>query len=480
MSGESAPYAQFLEQLPATIDRLAASAGGETEVHLPLKLDLLPAMLQYLLSTGQMSTDHVAYQSLERLCLLALNKDRMTPANRFAPLLEFATAQRNMFGAGCAHFMHGQGLADGATAEDPASFFALHNSGQHHADTIAANMPPADVPDAGHLHSLLNFFAAARAEALDAVFCPARDRVVILAFLAFDGLMLGAGAMVDEARERVVGFKRPIEHEEAEKLLSGFVDDTAMQRVLATNPLLTEVSEYIITTSDAAVSGHLGFSAYAAEGDHRDVLARLHRLVKATRICRGCLLDAWVDGMTPDKAAAALERAALACDAFCIECEAEGGCGHHREPNARRRCSCCVEKGCDCETIELLGGVSDCCGAHAKLFRLSSEGNRVESRLPRPSHGSRRETSSPLAASSQQRMILALSRVSAFASRSCLSASYSASVAARLCLRLKSLRSPIWRASQRARRLRKNDELETRVRRPAEIGRGERQPPGDM
>jgi len=101
MSGESAPYAQFLEQLPATIDRLAASAGGETEVHLPLKLDLLPAMLQYLLSTGQMSTDHVAYQSLERLCLLALNKDRMTPANRFAPLLEFATAQRNMFGAGC-------------------------------------------------------------------------------------------------------------------------------------------------------------------------------------------------------------------------------------------------------------------------------------------------------------------------------------------------------------------------------------------
>ena len=132
MSGESAPYAQFLEQLPATIDRLAASAGGETEVHLPLKLDLLPAMLQYLLSTGQMSTDHVAYQSLERLCLLALNKDRMTPANRFAPLLEFATAQRNMFGAGCAHFMHGQGLADGATAEDPASFFALHNSGQHH------------------------------------------------------------------------------------------------------------------------------------------------------------------------------------------------------------------------------------------------------------------------------------------------------------------------------------------------------------
>ena len=103
-------------------------------------------MLQYLLSTGQMSTDHVAYQSLERLCLLALNNDRITPANRFAPLLEFATAQRNMFGAGCAHFMHGQGLADGATAEDPASFFALHNSWQHHADTIAANMPPADVP----------------------------------------------------------------------------------------------------------------------------------------------------------------------------------------------------------------------------------------------------------------------------------------------------------------------------------------------
>ena len=226
-------YAHFLEQLPATIDSL--TTGSETAVHLPLKLDLLPAMLQYLLSTGQLSREHVAYQSLERLCLLALNKDDMMPTNHFAPLLEFAVAQHNMFGASCAHFMHGQGCANGATADDPASFLALHNSGQHSVNTIARNLPPADVGDVGHLHSLLNFFAAARAEALDAVFCPARGRVVVLAFLAFDGLMLGAGAMVDEAREHIVGFTRPIAHEEAEELLASLVDDTAMQRMLAAN-----------------------------------------------------------------------------------------------------------------------------------------------------------------------------------------------------------------------------------------------------
>jgi hypothetical protein len=77
-------YAHFLEQLPATIDSLTTSAGSETEVHLPLKLDLLPAMLQYLLSTGQLSREHVAYQSLERLCLLALNKDDMMPTNHLS------------------------------------------------------------------------------------------------------------------------------------------------------------------------------------------------------------------------------------------------------------------------------------------------------------------------------------------------------------------------------------------------------------
>ena len=99
MSGKRTPYIHFLEQLPATIDRLVTNAGGETEqLHLPLKLDLLPAMLQFLLSTGQLSTDHVAYQSLERLALLALNKERTVPANRFAPLLEFAVAQKLMFG----------------------------------------------------------------------------------------------------------------------------------------------------------------------------------------------------------------------------------------------------------------------------------------------------------------------------------------------------------------------------------------------
>jgi hypothetical protein len=94
MSGYRTPYSHFLEQLPTTIDRLVTNAGGDMEIQLPLKLDLLPAMLQFLLSTGQISTDHVAYQSLERLTLLALNKERTVPAKRFAPLLEFATAQK--------------------------------------------------------------------------------------------------------------------------------------------------------------------------------------------------------------------------------------------------------------------------------------------------------------------------------------------------------------------------------------------------
>ena len=44
-----------------------AAASGSPLVELPLKLDDVPALMQMLLSTGQLSREHVAYQSMRRL-----------------------------------------------------------------------------------------------------------------------------------------------------------------------------------------------------------------------------------------------------------------------------------------------------------------------------------------------------------------------------------------------------------------------------
>ena len=102
----AAEHAHRVQQLQSVADSLEQRNGAAT---MPLQLDLLPALLQYLLSSGTKIEEHVAYQSLERLCLGAVGQQHLMPAERYANLQSFERAQQVMFGRACTHFMHGQG-----------------------------------------------------------------------------------------------------------------------------------------------------------------------------------------------------------------------------------------------------------------------------------------------------------------------------------------------------------------------------------
>ena len=62
----AATYTQRVEQLPQTAVSITAVDGNAS---LPLQLDVLPTVLQYLISSGSGIEEHVSYFSLERLCL---------------------------------------------------------------------------------------------------------------------------------------------------------------------------------------------------------------------------------------------------------------------------------------------------------------------------------------------------------------------------------------------------------------------------
>ena len=215
----------------------------------PLQLDLAPAAFQCLMSLGAIGPAHIAVQSIERLCVQALGvegKIRALDPHRYDNLLDYAVTQQSLFGSACTHLMHGQGRAaslasaGGAAqqhdASNPAVFLARCNSGQHHPRTVIRAMPAADVYGGAQLTGLLNFFDAALARADAVIYRPAEGRVVILADCAFDGMMLGAGAMVCEHLMRLTGFEKPIDVDGAQHLLD--MDDAALQAWLREHPLI--------------------------------------------------------------------------------------------------------------------------------------------------------------------------------------------------------------------------------------------------
>ena len=80
----AATYTERVEKLLPTASSLSAIEGV---VSLPLQLDVLPTALQYLISSGSGIEDHVAYLSLERLCLQALGQARLMPSARYTNLM---------------------------------------------------------------------------------------------------------------------------------------------------------------------------------------------------------------------------------------------------------------------------------------------------------------------------------------------------------------------------------------------------------
>ena len=88
-------YTQHVEQLLPTASALTSTDGTVT---LPLQLDVLPTVLQYLISSSSGIQEHVAYLSLERLCLESLGLGKLMPHARYDNLREFEMYQRAMLG----------------------------------------------------------------------------------------------------------------------------------------------------------------------------------------------------------------------------------------------------------------------------------------------------------------------------------------------------------------------------------------------
>ena len=287
----------------------AAQARGDAMITLPMPLDLAPMALQAAMSLGIIGPEHVAVQSIERLCVQALGLEREVLAahpERYENLLAFARAQQAMFGRAATHLMHGQGGASnlasvGAMApettptDNPAVFVARRNSGQHHPRTILNKLPAPDIYGGPQLTDLLNFYVAACGAGRAVTFVPEEGCVVILVDAASDGMLLGAGASVCERSLTIAGFEAPVSVDEAQRLLE--LGDDALEAWLQRHPLITTAMEFMLTTADAAVSGHLGFTFVSAEGDHKAAASRQAEMLSYTRICQGCLERAWADGM---------------------------------------------------------------------------------------------------------------------------------------------------------------------------------------
>ena len=106
VASKAAEYRRVADGLATTVAQVP-SANGEME--LPLVLDLLPALLQYLISMRTGIEEHWHYQSLERLCLQAVGLLRLMPPERYENLVEFETFVKAQFGDAVVHLLHGQG-----------------------------------------------------------------------------------------------------------------------------------------------------------------------------------------------------------------------------------------------------------------------------------------------------------------------------------------------------------------------------------
>ena len=191
MLGSLGARVAFDQQLAGRLEsgaRALVNEAGGHDLALPLKLALLPAMIQVLLDRHALTPDHVAYQSMERLCLGALGLERMFPHERWANLLSFEETLRHHGGSAALHLMHGQGhardaaavgggAATGARQLSCAEYFARHNFGFHHPWAVSRSLSTSVTSDGLQVHEILNCIEAFEALSRRASWCPAEDLV---------------------------------------------------------------------------------------------------------------------------------------------------------------------------------------------------------------------------------------------------------------------------------------------------------------
>jgi len=180
VASEAAEYQRVIDGLAAAALAAAAEVPVSDSDHgvkeLSLRLDLLPSMLRYAISSHTGIEQHVQYQSLERMLLQAFGLEKIMPPERYQNLVEFEATLRSQFGDSIIRMLHGQGWAADPTSSDkmephanaaavdlsnPVAFIAKHNSGLHSSGHCSRSLPAADFKGGASLHNLLNFFEAA-------------------------------------------------------------------------------------------------------------------------------------------------------------------------------------------------------------------------------------------------------------------------------------------------------------------------------
>jgi hypothetical protein len=191
VASEAAEYQRVIDGLAAAALAAAAEVPVSDSDHgvkeLSLRLDLLPSMLRYAISSHTGIEQHVQYQSLERMLLQAFGLEKIMPPERYQNLVEFEATLRSQFGDSIIRMLHGQGWAADPTSSDkmephanaaavdlsnPVAFIAKHNSGLHSSGHCSRSLPAADFKGGASLHNLLNFFEAARARGKAVTFSP--------------------------------------------------------------------------------------------------------------------------------------------------------------------------------------------------------------------------------------------------------------------------------------------------------------------
>jgi len=203
------------EQAIAAVHASAVSTDGQptapVAIELRYKLDDLPAAMQFLLDSGDLTTDHVAYQSMHRLCFGALGL--LKPDDRHDTLLEFNKTLQANFGRGPAHLMHGAGFTGTGGGEmTRAEYLHSHNFGFFSPRTVRCHFPAPPKRPGLQLSDTLNLFAAAalRGQAVtwEPVLADGTPAGVTLYMLdiGHDGMLLKQGTTVDESTLEVCGF----------------------------------------------------------------------------------------------------------------------------------------------------------------------------------------------------------------------------------------------------------------------------------
>ena len=345
--------------------------------NLQLSVDMhpVPAMLQHALTSGDMTTGHVAFQSMERLLYQAYGQDRTVPAHQWDNLRNFGIAQRAVGGAASVHLMHGPGSTGGNAPCTPKAFFDSHNSGQY-SDVTTTRALPAAARHGPQLHCMLDFWEAVFSDGDSVTFSLAENCATTLTLAGFDGMSLGEGALVDESALVVDGFENPVDADEAARVLK--MDDEQLHAWSQEHPRVKSAMEFMVNLPNNKRSGHIGFMFVVNEGTHVDVARRTAEMLRPLFTCYHCLHSEWHDGMTPEEEPAALKRAMDKCDVFCAAC-LRGNCGEHSAGLWKRQCSCCKDKVLPTKML-LCGMVfADQIGQQGALFRKAHEGTLAAS-----------------------------------------------------------------------------------------------------